>query len=146
MKDPWEQLADEQIVNPVKSRMRAAETRAKRRLEKAKSDKDYLHKEWLAWRAKQRAALIDGPYGEAAAELADFIERMEFRNGEQLITKVQTGPWVSADTDSRHEILRLISHGIIYRRELEGLPPFDDSMPFSGEEPTVFERCREILR
>jgi hypothetical protein len=46
----------------------------------------------------------------------------------------------------RFMILREIDQGIVRAREEAGLPPFEDSMPFTdGAAPTVFEVIKQFL-
>lgn len=142
MSNPFQRLAEQQISNPVKSRMKAAITREQRRRAKQLSDDAILFKQWKEWHQKCKAELLVGPYGEAASELADFIEHMSIRDGDALITKVERGPWVSADTDSRYQVLRMIDHSIVYLRESNGLEPFDDPL---DDDLNVFLQIRQML-
>src|SRR5678815_4047742 len=118
--NPFTRLAERQISNPVKSRMKAAQTRKDRRLQKAMYERNYLYREWKAWHDKRKAELLSGSYAEAAGELAEFLEGMSLYDGEKLIALVAAGPWLESDADTRFEILALINRGIVYRREAEG--------------------------
>lgn len=142
MSNPFLRLAEQQISNPVKSRMKAAATREQRRRAKQLSDNAILYKQWKQWHDKCRAELLAGPYGEAASELADFIASMSIQDGDALIAKVERGPWVSADTDSRYQVLRMIDHSIVYLRESNGLEPFDDPL---DDDLNVFLQIRQML-
>jgi hypothetical protein len=143
--DPFARLAAEQISAPVKARMRAAKTREERRIAKQLNDRDVLAQQWVAWHRKRLAKLKAGRYAKAVQDIASFLETMTLDNGSALIELVERGPWRQADADTRYLLLGLIGERIIYLRITEGLAPFDDSIPFSDEPPTVFEIVREIL-
>jgi len=141
----WEQLAEKQISSPRKARMRAVETRAQRKREKELQDRGILFKMWLKWHEERKAMLLAGAWGGAARELADLLERMTLDDAPALLAHVKAGPWREADRDTRFLTLAMIDHRIIYIREQAGLVPMDDSLPWIGEEPTVFEQIKELL-
>jgi hypothetical protein len=128
MIDPFEQFAEDHISAPRKARIRAAETRAQRKREKELDDREIMFREWQKWHQKRKAELLTGAWGEAATELADFLERMDTDDAVALIELVERGPWRDADADTRFMVLELIDHSIIYLREREGLEPFDDPL------------------
>jgi hypothetical protein len=143
--DPFAQLAKDQIVSPVRARMRANATRAERRAAKQQSDKEILHRQWRDWHDKQLKKLLTGRYRKAANSLANYLETLSMEDGDALVDFVERGPWRESDPDTRYTILSLIDHRIIYLREAHGLAPFDDSIPFSDEEPTAFEIIRGLV-
>jgi hypothetical protein len=143
MSDPWERLAKEAISNPVKSRMKAAATREQRRQEKAKADGEYLYREWRKWHEERKAELLAGPHSQDALQLLNFLEQMTLDDAERLIEVVEASPLRTADADTRTRILSLISHGIVYVREANGLDPFDDPLP--NDEPNAFLRIKTLL-
>ena len=63
-----------------------------------------------------------------------------------LIALVKRGPWRTADADTRFEVLALIDAAIVTLRERAGLPPIDDTLPWTDEPLTVFQVIREMLR
>ncbi len=140
MSNPFTTLAEKQISNPIKARSRATAKRA----EKKKEDQETLHRLWRKWHNERKAALLSGPHAEAANALTTFLESMSLDQGEDLI--IMLGPWREADRDTRFVVLSMVSAAIVYLRECHGLAPFDDALPFSDEEPTVFELAREMLR
>lgn len=142
----WSELGEKQMVGPRKSIMRGVKTRAERKLAKEKAERDYLFKEWTQWHKKRKAELLAGVHSEAAQKLADFIENMSLGDANELFELVEDGPWSDADADTCFLVLELISHGITYLRERNGLEPFDDPLPFSDDEPNVFLAIREMLR
>jgi hypothetical protein len=141
--DPWARLAEESISNPVKSRMKAAATREQRRQEKAKAEGDILFKEWKTWHEQRKAELLAGPYGQDALQLLNFIEQMTLDDAARLIELIEASAIRSADRNTRRQILSLISRGIIYVREANGLDPFDDPLP--DDDPDVFQRVKCLL-
>lgn len=138
MSDPWEKLAEKQIVSPRKARLRAAE----KRQQKALVERDLLFKMWQDWHAERRKDLLNGSHADAAFELINFLERMTLYDGAALLALIEAGPWRNADDDTKFLVLSLIDGDIAYLREREGLPPFDDDL---GDDPTVFQIIRELL-
>lgn len=143
--DPFAEMAEEQISNPVKARMRAAKTREERRQAKAQSDQEILHDLWKRWHDIRLARLKSGPFGGSVTAVAAFLETMTIEDGGELVTLIRYGSWDKADNLTRYLLLGLIDQRIMYLRKAEGLAPFDDSLPYSDEEPTAFEIIREML-
>lgn len=144
--DPYAKLAEEQISNPIKARMRAAKTRAERKAAKAIDDKQIQFELWRKWHHKQTKKLLSGPYKTPAGTLSRFLANMTLQHGPELIELVGRGPWRDSDPDTRYLVLSLIDSRIVYLREAEGWPPFDDAMPFLDNKPTLFLRIREMLK
>jgi hypothetical protein len=142
----WIELGQKQMVAPHKAKLRAAKTRAERKLEKERKEREQLFGMWTKWHKERKAELLAGPYSEAANELALFLERMTITDAPALIELTKRGPWCEADADTRFLVLELIAHSIIYLREREGLAPIDDPIPFSDDEPDAFMIIREMLR
>jgi len=146
MNNPFEELAERQIPNPRKSVLRAVETRAARKREKELKEQAILFGEWNKWHKQRRDELLAGPYAKDTQELVTFLERMQLTDADNLIAHVESGPWQGADKDTKFLTLEIISWTIVRLREQAKLPPYDDAMPFVGEEPTAFEIIREMLR
>lgn len=143
--DPFAVLAQEQMTSPAKAKLRAAKTREERRQAQAQSDQQILTAQWREWHRKRVKRLKTGRYVNAVNIVASFLEQMTLQDGAKLVTLIDKGPWREADADTRYLLLGLIDWRIILLRETEGWPPFDDSIPFSQDEPTAFELVREIL-
>jgi hypothetical protein len=143
--DPYAQLAEEQISNPVKARMRGAKTRAERAKAKKLDDQQIQFGLWKKWHHKQTKKLLTGPYKTPAGTLSRFLANMTLQHDPELIELIKRGPWRDSDPDTRYLVLSLIDSRIVYLREAEGWPPFDDAMPFSDNKPTLFLCIREIL-
>jgi hypothetical protein len=138
--NPWAEFADRQIASPRKARLRAAE-----RLAAAREERAVLQRAWRTWRQERLTELLDGPHGMAAQALCKVLDDLKLDDG-TLIAAVEAGPWRDADADTRFEILRLVDHAIIALRERNGLPPFDDPLPFGDGPPMAFQVIREHLR
>jgi hypothetical protein len=63
-----------------------------------------------------------------------------------LLKLIDFGKWAKADTEARYLVLELIANRIVYLRESEGWAPFSDAIPFSRDEPTLFEIIRARLQ
>lgn len=146
MTNPFERLAAEQIANPVKSRMKAAETRRARSVEAEKklAEDDKLLSLYRAARRKQFEALLAGPHGREIRGLISFMRTMTLSSAPALIAFMRKAAWVQAlSEDERFVLLGLVSHGIARTREKAGLPPFDDGLP--GEPLKAFHQIKEIV-
>lgn len=101
-------------------------------------------RQWKLWRRERMEALFADPgYGAAAKALVAFFKTT--KSTDDLVSYIEAGPWRGADANVRHEILSLIDAMIVRRRDRMGLPPFDDSLPFSSKPPNVFLKLREML-
>lgn len=98
---------------------------------------------WRQWRQERIATLLAGPYSADAQALVQFLD--DLSSAAELIEFVKRGRWRQADADTRFLIASLIDIAIVEVREIRGLPPFDDALPFSDEPLTAFEQIREIL-
>jgi hypothetical protein len=144
--DPFDSFAEQEISAPVRRKMQAKETRRERAIRKAQLEKE-LVKEWTGWNERKKE-LLTGPYAHEAQELADFLKGMTLEDGENLIARVEQGPWQQADSDIRFLVFELVSSAIIHLREKSGLDPFDDPIPsFDGapEETSVFQIVHRLL-
>jgi hypothetical protein len=143
--DPFSEFAATHMSAYGKAKLRANATREERRLAKAELERQYLFQQWQKWHREKRDALMTGAYAEQAQQLADFIETMQLEDGAKLIELVAAGPWREADPDTQFCVLELINHAIVWLRESAGLAPFNDSLPWSDEELTVFEIIRSMI-
>jgi hypothetical protein len=97
------------------------------RQQKALAEQHLEFRLWKRWRRERLDALLAGPYAEPAQELLVHLKTVTSPTG--LIACIDSGPWVSADADTRFEILSLLDAMIMKRREKMGLAPFDDALP-----------------
>jgi hypothetical protein len=116
----------------------------KRAVDKAEAERDTLSKLWHARQREQRDELVNGPYGEPAQKLIDFLKTMTIGSAASLVEIVSNGPWRTADGDTRFAILRLVDDAITALRERNGQPSFDDPLP--GAPLNAFLLLREQLR
>ena len=141
--------AEQVITEPAKRRIRTAEmraaNRAQRAQEKALQECDELLALWKKQHKAQHDALLVGPHGAEAGRLVAFLESMTLADGADLVDIVVAGSWPSADADARFTVLQIIDNAIVSLREREGLPPFDDAIPWLDKTPTVFELIRQEL-
>lgn len=146
MDNPFTALASEQIANPVKSRMKAVETRRARsaQAERDLADEARLLKLYKRERKKQLQALLDGPFGDDVRRLMAYMRTMSLDSAPSLVGLVKRAIWVKAlSEDHKYILLRLVSHGIAKVREKNGLAPFDDGV--FGEPPKAFETIKQVI-
>jgi hypothetical protein len=145
--DPWNALVDQQITNPRKAILRATATRAERRAAQAQSDQAILKAQWREWHDRRVKQLMTGKHSKHVRTLAAFLKKMTLDdvNSYVLVDLVDAGPWRRADEITRYLVLSLIEARIIYLRETEGWCPINDAIPFSRDEPTLFEIIRKRL-
>jgi hypothetical protein len=139
--NPFVALANRQMTAPSRARMRAAQKRA---LAKVTDDRRVLNKVWRQWRAERRAAILNGPFGDAALELIGFLDTVAVADTAMIVGMIEAGPWRQADADTRFEILSLADAALVSLRERNKLPPFDDLLP--GPPRDAFLQIRELLR
>jgi hypothetical protein len=155
----FELRAQQQMVAATKAKHRAAEKRAAAKLVKSERDapmkpsaleqeqldKNAQLKLWRAYHRDEINAVINGPYRDNWRELVRVVRDMAFENPGAIVGYVQHVQWLhDADIQTRRVALSMIARAIMQLREINGYPPFDDSLP--GEEPTAFEIIRAALR
>jgi hypothetical protein len=111
--------------------------------EKALKERRIGLRMWRHWRRERLETLLHGPYGGAVRTLLVLLKRSP--KPATLLAAIRIGPWAEADADTRFEILALVDAAIVKRREISGLPPFDDALPFSDKPPNFFVVLRELL-
>ncbi len=151
------QVADQQQNAASKARDRAAERRLAKLVVKSEADapmvasaadkdmweKSQLLRQYNAAIRQRRADLLAGPHGKEIGELLSLLENLAGSSPIALVRFVTEAIWLrEADEDTRFGALSLISTEIMRYRVRQGLPPFDDSLPFSDEQPTAFEQIR----
>ncbi len=133
MTNPFEQIADRQIVSPRKARMRVAE----KRLQKRRTEQDIFFRLWKERHDKMTQELPDD-----VKKLLQFLLRLD--QAGELVEHLEA--WLKerkVTADEKHRVLQIVDRAIIYHREKEGLPPFDDALP--GEDDTAFLIIRKML-
>jgi hypothetical protein len=145
MSDPFENFLND-ITSPAqRKRLDRVQSKAEVAKEKRLTERDVLMKRWHADRDKRKAELMKGDWKAPAIELVNFLDRMTMEEAPALIELVQV--WRHADGDTRFQVQMIISDAIMYLRECEGLPPFDDPIPYvDDDEPNASMIIREILK
>jgi hypothetical protein len=100
---------------------------------------------WRKEHKKKIDELLSGSYSAAARELMQLLNNLTPRDGVKLLATVKRGPWREADADTRYLVLNLIDQATSHARERQGLPPFDDALPFSDDRLTVFQLIKDHL-
>jgi hypothetical protein len=139
--DPWAKM-ENQIVNPRKARIRAAQTRRERAREKEDKEREWQFAYWKKWHTERKEKLLAGPHADKAATLCEFLERLTLDDSEELIELIERQQWACADNDTRFEVLDLVGIRIMAMREMAGMHPFNDPLP---GELNAFLVIREIL-
>lgn len=114
--------------------------------ERAERDKQRQWSRYEKWRVAYRKDLMTGPQGDQFTKLVAYLDAMTMESASGLIDAVKSSAWLSAaDVKTKYDALSLINDKIIKLRESAGLPPFDDSLPFTDETPTAFQVIRKHL-
>lgn len=87
-----------------------------------------------------------GPHGREVRALLQLLDNLTASSAGALVSYVLKARWlVEADYHTRLGVLSIVGAAIVRFRVRSGLPPFDDSLPFSNEPPTAFEQIRLLL-
>lgn len=165
MNNPFEQLAQEQMVAATKRRIETNRKRAEtRQAHVVQSEKDApmklgameqklqdSSKQMRSYRAYKKAeydAMKHHPvYADPWSELAQRTMALTLDNTDEFANYIAAQHWLlEAEDDVRRVTLSFIANRLITIRLENGLPPMDDSLPFSDEEPTLFETIRQQLK
>lgn len=120
----------EEISSGLRRKLRIAETRREKAIERKKLEEEILLDLWSRSHKDLIATLLAGPHGVAAAELIAVLEKLP--SSGELIALFDRGPWQHADLDTKFIIQHLINRAIINHRERAGLEPYDDPLPGDG--------------
>ena len=160
MSNPFEDLANAQMVAATKAKHRAAEKRSQRpklvkserdapmklsEQEQAMADRQKLMANYRRVSKQEFKALI-GENGPNWWSLGHKLDTLTLDGAHQLADFVaDPNCWLhAADLRSRQIALSLIAARLIVLRLEDGRAPMDDSIP--GEEPTIFEIIRNELK
>jgi hypothetical protein len=159
MSNPFEKLAEKQMVAATKAKHRAAEKRAAVKIIKSERDAPMKLSEMEQERADQAAqlrsyraakraelqALLDGRHGMEWRQLIHELAGLTINDASSLPDYIADQKWLlEADHHARRTALYIIAGRLAGLRLENGYAPFDDSLP--GEEPTAFEIVRKQLR
>jgi hypothetical protein len=110
------------------------------------AEKRELERRYQAVKAEDREHLLNGPHGTQLGELLAFLDKLTPEGGAELVRHVQALEWLAdAPAELRFEALHLLSGAIISLRESQGLPAFDDPLPWGQSRLSVFLKLRELL-
>jgi hypothetical protein len=147
MSDPFDDFANENISMARKKMLERAETRGQLKRAKKLIEKDLLFEMWQRFHNARKIELMQGEWCVPAGELVAFLESMTINDADALIELLDRQPWRNADEDTRFLVQSIVGHAIIFLREREGLPPFDDPIPFTDDdEPNASMIIREMLK
>lgn len=154
------QIADAQQNAYSKSRDRAAARRLEKLVVKSEADapmvakaadkqafeNSQLLKRYRAALRQRRDDLLTGPHGKEVKSLIQLLENLTASSAGALITFITQARWLrEADYHTRHDVLSIVGAEISRFRVRQGLPPFDDSIPFTDEPPTAFQIIRKLI-
>jgi len=143
----FDAIADAQTPAPVKRKLDAAEKRAKARAqaERELKDEQVLSKLYQRWKKQKRDALLVGEHGREVRGIVTFLDKMTLSSAPALIKAVERSTWMAKmSIDDRHTLLAIISTGIVRCREKNGLPPFDDEIPWM-EPPKAYSQIKTLM-
>jgi hypothetical protein len=161
--NPFEALAAEQMVEATKRKLEASRKRAEKRLV-VQSEKDAPMKlgpmeqklensskqmrHYRSWQKSEFDALAKHPvYFSRWNEFTHRVLELTPDNGDEFAVYIDKAAWLhNAEYGIRRLALSFIANRLKRIREEQGLAPFDDSLPFSDEEPTLFETIRTQLK
>jgi len=159
--NPFEQLAEQQMVAATKAKHRANEKRAAKReakvvmsdadapmklseLEQQQADQSKQFRLYRQHKRAERMVVFERRAAEWSA-LSKVLRALTIDNAETLLDFVDNSAWLhEADHHTRQVVLGVISNELIRVRRENGYSPMDDSLP--GEPPTVFEIIRQKLK
>jgi len=154
------QIADNQQNAHSKARDRGVERRMAKLVVKSEaeapmvasaSDKQMFEKSALLKQYRhhvrvRREDLLAGPHGQEVRALLQLLESLSASSAPALVQYVMKARWLrEADYNTRLDVLSLVGTAIARFRVRNGLPPFDDSIPYMDEAPTAFQVIRKLL-
>lgn len=160
MSNAFLQIADQQQNAASKARDRGRERRLEKLVVKSESDapmvaspsdkqlfeNSQLLKNYRRHLRQREEELRQGPHGREVSSLLQLLETLSASSAPALVQYVMKARWlIEADYNTRLDVLSLVGTAIARFRVRNGLPPFDDSIPFIGEAPTAFQQIRKLL-
>lgn len=148
MSNVFESYGDAATAAPVRRKeaiavRRAEKTEAKRAMA-ALDETAILMKGYRVWLRERLAKLHEGPFGAEIKGLESFLRAMTPASAGDLIEFFRQASWMRrADSNTRFEILDLVSRAITRVRVNAGHTPFDDPMP--DEPNNAFLDIKEML-
>jgi hypothetical protein len=158
MTNPFERLAEQQMVSATKAKHRARERREAKlvvkseadapmklsEVEQKQADQTKQLRSYKAWKREERLLVFQRRAAEWG-ELSRVLRNLTIDNTQPLLDYVASAAWLhEADHNTRRVVVSLVANELIRVRLENGYAPMDDSIP--GEEPTLFEIIREQLK
>lgn len=161
--NPFEQLAAEQMTAATRRKLEQSRKRAEKRLvvqsekdapmklgpqEQQLEDQSRQMQSYRAWKKAEFDAMKHHPlYFSQWNEYTHRVLELTPDNTNEFVGYVAKQRWLlEAEINIRRLALSFLANRLIRMRLERGLPPCDDSLPFSDEPPTLFETVRDILR
>jgi len=155
--NPFEQLAEQQMVAATKAKHRAREKREAKvvqsekdapmklsEMEQQQADQSKQFRLYKQHKRAERMVVFERRAAEWSA-LSKVLRALTIDNVDTLIDFVAGSAWLhEADHNTRQVVLGVISNELIRVRRENGYAPMDDSLP--GEDPTAFEIIRTMLK
>jgi len=152
----FETMADVQMVGAAKAKARQLEKRMAKSdaeapmklspLDQKLFDAQQQLRNYHRLKRQEMVALRNGPYGQHVKELEQLLDTLAMESAPALVGYIAKCIWLrSAPPDIKHQVLGIISATIARLRVRAGLPPFDDSLPFTDEPPTAYEQIRHTI-
>lgn len=143
----FDMIAEAQTPAPIRRKEKRAEDRRalKEAAEKELEEQEALLRQYRAWRAQRKQALLDGPHGKDVRGIVQFLRTMTLSSAPGLLKLVERSVWIrTMSASDRADLLNIIGSGIIRCRVRAGLEPFDDEIPFA-EPPKAFSQIKQMM-
>jgi hypothetical protein len=163
--NPFEALVNAQMVEATKRKLEQSRARAEKKqahIVQSDADAPYIlgpqeqkledqskqMRSYRAWRKAEYDTMAKHPiYFKHWNEFTHRVLELTPDNGDEFAAYIDEATWLhEAEPGIRRLALSFIANRLIRIRLEQGLAPFDDSLPFSDEEPTLFETIRTQLR
>lgn len=151
MSNPFEAYAQQSIPSPVKAKHRAAEKREARAqakmvptpMERKLREQQELLASYRRWRKEVRVEVTKSNAAGMAA-LVKVLRKLTAQSAWDAVEHVRESRWLlSADSETQLATLRIIADVLVRCNVRDGLPPFDDPLPWQPDGP--YQVLRKIL-
>lgn len=115
----------------------------KQKLAEVMVEKRQLESRYQLVKLEMREALLRGPHGEPLCELVAYLDGLRPGSGAELVRYIRER-FSGAEPELRFEACHLVAAAIASVRESQGLPPFDDPLPWDAK-TSAWLKIREVL-
>lgn len=143
----FDMIAEAQTPAPIRRKEKRAEDRRalKEAAEKELEEQEALLRQYRAWRAERKQALLDGPHGKDVRGIVQFLRTMTLSSAPGLLKLIERSAWIrTMSASDRADLLNIIGSSIVRLRVRSGLPEFDDEIPFA-EPPKAFSQIKQMM-